>query len=98
MLLSDVIAGWAGVILSVLLEWFPKWDAWFHELTNSQRRAVTAAAIVLVGVAVGSLSCAGWLDWLSCDANGWRAVLGAIFMALIGSQGAHPLTKRPADV
>lgn len=98
MLLSDMLAGWAGVVLSLALEWSPKVSSWFLALSSAEKKRVTAGLIVLVGVVVGGLSCVGWIDWLSCDAAGLRSIAGAIFAALVGNQSIHPLTKRPSNV
>jgi hypothetical protein len=90
----EVLAGFAGLVLSVILEYLP-WVAPFYEkFTAPEKRAVMGGLILAVGTGAYGLSCGGPFDFLECSTAGAWDLVELVFWTLVVNQGAHSLTKK----
>lgn len=96
---ASLLAGVAGVILSIVAEFVPA----YQNLTDAAKRGVMAAAIILVAGAVYGLTCAAWLIvifpdlTLTCDQAGLAVLIRAILFVLMGNQATFSLLFRGKD-
>lgn len=92
MLSADLLAGLAGIVLSLIASYLPGFAPWFAKLQADQKRLVMLGALVVVSVAVFVLSCAGILDMISCNKDGALLVLRAFIIAMVSGQSAYLLS------
>ena len=90
----ELISAIAGILISLILEFVPGVEAWYHKFAPQQKRLVMLVALfVVVGSAFG-LSCAGLLAIFVCTGAGaWEAVM-AFIAALVANQSVHLIIKK----
>lgn len=87
----EVIAGWAGVAVSLALAYIPGLRRYLDTLTGDQKRAVMGALILLCAALALTYQCRAQTECLLASLEPWaRAVLAA----LIGSQSAYVLAVK----
>lgn len=91
-------AALVAVVVSLLLEWFPKLNTWWEQFTASQKRGMMALAVALISIGVTGVNCAAYQV---CPAD-WIVAVRDVFLAFVaaaaGSQGVYSLLKRSAAV
>jgi sterol desaturase/sphingolipid hydroxylase (fatty acid hydroxylase superfamily) len=91
----EQIAAVAGFVLSLLLEYAPKFSDWYNGLPdNMQKLVVIALGLVVVGGEFG-LGCAGLVKpiWVCTAAGAWEAVL-AFVAYLVANQATYVVLPR----
>ena len=88
----EAIASTAGVILSLVLSYFPVVKNWYNPLPNEQK--VTATGVLLVLVTAGTLlyKCQGQFACLTTD---WPLALSTLVAALVANQSAYLIAVKP---
>lgn len=88
------VSALVAVIVSLLLEWFPKLRGWWDKFSESQKRGMMALAVMLISLAVVGVNCAAY-D--TCPAD-WIVAVRDLFLIFIataaGQQGVYALLKR----
>lgn len=93
----ELLAGIAGIVLSLLAAYLPGFKEWFAGLASDTKATVMAWLLLAIGVAVFVLGCAGLvkLAGLTCDAAGLFVLAQVLFAALVGNQATYVLFVRP---
>ncbi len=96
---ATVLAGFAGVVLSLLLSYIPKLGPWFNAQASETKVIINGLLLVVVAAASYGLGCAGLGVSLnlavSCDQAGLITMLGALLAALISNQTAYMAFVKP---
>ena len=90
---SELLAGAAGIALSLLFSYVPGLNGWFDSLESIYKRLVMGALVVLVGAGAYALACAGLYSGVTCDQAGAIVAVKAVFAALVANQAAYSITK-----
>src|SRR5579859_78350 len=110
MITSDVLAGSAGVVLSLAFSFVPGLAPWLAKKDPTWKRLTVLIAVVVVAGAAFGLSCAnvqGLPFKVECSQAGAVGLAEAVFACLVASQvtdritpnvgaGATPVTVTPA--
>ena len=86
----------AGGAWSLLLEYFPKLNAWFNAKPDNVQKLIVLVSGLVVVIGAFGLNCAGFLlelPW-ACDALGFKDALAAFFAFVLTSQGAYLVTPK----
>jgi len=99
---AEILAGAAGVILSLLFSYIPGLNANFARLPAELKRGVMLLLVTLTGLAAFGLACSGLAAELGYTLACTRAdavhIGLAIVCAAIGNQAAYGLSPRAAAV
>jgi hypothetical protein len=99
---AQTLALFAGVVLSLLFSYIPGLNTWFAALDSSVKRLWMLALLLLVGLSVVGIACAGFGASLgisvTCDQAGFIGVLKAFVAAMIANQAAYAVTPQTAKV
>ena len=87
------VAGMAISIIMSALTFVPSWQKTWEGFSDKQRQSINAAAVAVVAVVIGVSSCQGWVDWSSCNENGWVSLGLSVAAALGGNVTAFKSTK-----
>lgn len=86
-----------GSALSVLFTFAPKLKDWFEALDSKSKSQVMAISLLIIGVAVTGLSCAGFITAVVCTQTGvWTFVTTTLLnavLALNSNQATYLITK-----
>lgn len=94
---SDMLAGLAGVLISLGCSYLPGVSARWDALDGVWKRLTMAIMLIVVSIVIVVLSCAGVLQGVECSQNGAWAVLSALFSALTANQSAYALAGKKSD-
>lgn len=90
---ANLLAGIAGVVLSLVFAYVPGIEGWFNGLSGTVKRLINLGALVLVAAAVFGLGCAKWFNVpVTCDQAGIEGLVKAFVAAAIANQGAYLMT------
>lgn len=93
---GDVLAGAAGMLLSLAFAYLPGLRSKYDAQTPEVKAAVMAVALIVVALVVFGLACANWFDLgVSCDQPGAEGLLSALLFALVANQSTYLLAVRP---
>lgn len=92
-LLSFIAGSGISVILSVLT-FIPRWQAAWDSFNDKQKQAINGVLVVMVAVAIASLSCFGAVDWIACNEGGLVSLLLSVVAALGGNATMFISTRR----
>ncbi len=94
--LTALIAAIAGIIVSIVAEFFPSYQA----LEDKWKRVTMAVAIIVAAGASMGLACSGWFALLvpgialTCDQAGVVMLIQAIVATLVSNQATFSLLFR----
>jgi hypothetical protein len=94
---ANLLAGIAGVLLSLGFSYIPGLDVWFAGLPDTNKKLIMGGLIILTGAVAFGLSCADWFATITCNKEGATGLITAIGIALIANQGVFklsPVTNR----
>jgi hypothetical protein len=91
--MAELIASFAGIILSLLAAYVPGFSDWFASLDGTRKRLFMLAACVASAFGIIGAGCAGWYDYPCTDA-GIKEVGGALIAALVANQAAYVMAVR----
>jgi len=99
---AQTLALLSGVVLSLLFSYIPGLNTWFAALESSVKRLWMLALLLLVGLSVVGIACAGFGADLgiavTCDKTGFLGVLKAFVAAMIANQATYAVTPQTAKV
>ena len=94
----EMLAGVAGIILSLIFSYVPGLNAKFALLDGIYKRLVMLGLIFLVALGVFGLSCAGLFNYVTCDQGGAWLLLGIFIQAAIANQSAYLVSPEARTV
>jgi len=89
---SELLAGIAGIVLSLLFSYFPGLSGWYDYLLPNAKRFVMLGALLLAALGVFGLACLGKYNLVSCDVIGAWGLLEYFVFALIANQSVYLLS------
>jgi|GEM_PF-1896389 hypothetical protein len=96
---ATVLAGFAGVLLALLLSYAPKFGTWFNAQPSETKVMINGGLLVVVAAGAYAVGCLGWAVQLqlvvTCDQAGLITMLGALLAALISNQSAYVAFVKP---
>jgi hypothetical protein len=92
---TTLLAGLAGVLLSLACSYVPGLREWFEALDGTRKRGVFSVALAVVAVGATALSCAGVIATVECTQQGVWTLAQAFVAALVASQGAYLIWSPP---
>ena len=99
---SELLIAIAGVILSLVFEFFPKIGMWYNMQPDNKQRLIMLGVILAAALGVYGLSCAQLVDDVTCDKNGLFELMKLFIAGIIANQSTHAITprvtKRQSDI
>ena len=99
---AEMIAGFAGVLLSLIFNYVPGLNTKFAGLAKETQQLVMLGLMVLVSAAALGLACANLaVDFgiaVECTQAGVISLLQALFFAVVGNQGAYKILPQTKQV
>lgn len=90
---ATVLAGVAGVLLSLIFGYVPGLKQWFDGLDSMYRRLIMLGALVVVTAGAFGLACVGWFNMpLTCDQAGLEGLVTAFIAALVANQATYSIS------
>jgi hypothetical protein len=97
-LTSEVIAGAAGILLSLIFMYVPGLRTKYAALATELKSAIMLASLVLVSGFIMLSSCMGWWVFTTCDQGGVMKLIETFVIALVANQSIYTLAPDPTDV
>ena len=92
---SEFLASTAGIVLSLLFSYIPKFSAWFDALEGNSKRLIMLASLFVTAAGIFGLACTGKFDIaVACDLDGALGMFELFVLASIANQAAYKLTPR----
>lgn len=94
---SQELMAIAGVIISIVFEYFPKLSEWYNLKPDNQQRMIMLGVVFVVAFAAYGLSCAGLVDAWTCDTGGFWAMLKILIAGVVANQATYTILPRKAE-
>ena len=95
----DILAAFAGVVLSLLFSYIPKLNTGFAALTGEVKRLIMLALLLAVSVVVFLLGCYAIVGTgLTCDRAGAIQLAWMFILAVIANQSAYNISPQTQGV
>ena len=91
---SELLAGAAGVLMSLIASYVPGVREWFAALEATRKRLVMLGALAAVAVLSTVLSCAGVLSVVECNQGGVVALVTNFLAALVANQSTYLVSPK----
>ena len=89
---SELLAGTAGVVLSLLFEYLPGLNDWYNALADGWQKLVMLGALILSAAGIFGLACIGRSELVTCDVNGVWLLVEYFVLALVANQATHRIS------
>lgn len=90
-----------GVLLSLAVSYVPGLNTAYEALDGNVKRLVMLGGVIVIGVGVVALNCAGvsftGVPAVECSQAGAQATIEAVILAAIANQAAYALTPKAAE-
>ena len=86
---SQLLAGIAGIVLSLLFEYLPGLHDWYNALTDIKQKLIMLAALLVSAAGIFALACLGRYDLVTCDVAGVWMLLEYFVLAVIANQATY---------
>jgi hypothetical protein len=98
-LTPEILAGAAGIALSLIFNYFPKLNVSFALLEEGQKKLAMLGMLTASSVAIFGLACLNWVDvGVMCTQNGALDMARILFFAIIGNQGINLISPKTKSV
>lgn len=95
----DLLAGLAGVLLSLAFAYIPGAEKWFDALDGTYKRLVMLALLVLAVALVAVASCTQLYDvGITCDQAGVADLIRLFLTAFVANQATFLMARKPKSV
>ena len=94
---SDMLAGAAGIVLSLLMSYVPGLRGKWAELDDDHKQLWMLVLLAVCAGAVFVGSCTGIVSYASCDRPGALGLAELFVTALIANQAAHRISPALKD-
>ena len=91
---AELLAGIAGIVISLLFSYFPGLSGWYDPLPADKKRFIMLGALLVSALGVFGLACIGKYDLVSCDLVGAWNMLEYFVLAVIANQASYSLSPR----
>ena len=92
---AEVLASTAGIVLSLLFSYVPKFKDWFDALDGNSKRLIMLGSLFVTAAGVFGLSCTGKFDIaVVCDLDGALGMFELFVWAAVANQTAYKLSVR----
>ena len=92
---AEFLASTAGIVLSLLFSYVPKFEGWYDALPGDSKRLIMLASLLVTAGAVFGLSCTGKFDIaVACSLDGALGMFELFIFAAVANQAAYKLTPR----
>jgi hypothetical protein len=88
----ELLASIAGLILSLLFSYAPKFATWYNPLDGTKKRLIMLGLLVVVALGTFGLSCANIVKGVTCDQPGVLQLVSAFIFAVMANQGTNALS------
>lgn len=88
----ELLAAIAGIFLSLLFSYVPKFATWYNPLDGTKKRLIMLGLLVVAAGATFGLSCAGIVHGITCDQPGALQLASAFIFAMIANQSTNALS------
>lgn len=89
---SELLAGIAGIVLSLVFEYVPGLHDWYNALVDAKQKLIMLAALAVSAFGVFGLACLGKYSLVTCDANGAWMLAEYFVLAVVANQATHRLS------
>jgi hypothetical protein len=100
-LTPEFISSIAGVILSLMFSYIPKFREWYSKLGSTKKRLIMLGLLLLVSASVFGAACwdvAGDLGLnISCNKHGLIGMISVFVSAIISNQAIYAISPQMAD-
>ena len=90
----------AGSLASILFSWFPPLRAWYDPKSTREKKLWMIPVVVFSALVVWLIGCNQLIPGfasLTCDSQGFSALILAVFLALGSNQSTYQIMPRPDD-
>lgn len=94
MMTSEMLAGYAGILLSLVCSYVPGLKERFAGLDPEKKRLVMLALLVVCAFAIYAAGCIGYLDAVSCDQAGIKKLVNVFIVAMVANQSVYAITPK----
>lgn len=92
---AEILSSAAGVVLSLLFSYIPKFSDWYDKLEGNYKRLIMLAALLVTAAGTFGLACTGKFDIaVACDVDGAIGMFELFVYAAIANQAAYKLSPR----
>jgi hypothetical protein len=95
----SLIAALAGVVISLVASYVPRFSAWFAAQTSQTKALIMLAANALAALLIFGFGCLGWGDLVggsvTCDQSGAMELLKLFAGSILAGQATYLLTPTP---
>ena len=92
---NNAIAGFAGLLLSLLFGYVPGLRDWYEALDGIRKAQVMGILLILAAVLMFLLACYTPYQWATCSGEGAWQLVELLFYALVANQATYVLAVRP---
>jgi hypothetical protein len=89
---AELLAAIAGILLSLLFSYVPKFADWYNPLDGTKKRLVMLGLLVLAAGGTFGLSCDKIVQGVTCDMPGAIQLVSAFIFALIANQSTNSIS------
>jgi hypothetical protein len=94
---NNAIAGFAGLLLSLLFGYVPGLRDWYEALDGVRKAQVMAGLLLLAAGGLYAAACyTPWSVGVTCGEPGFWALVEMFLAALVANQAAYLIGVRPA--
>lgn len=90
----ELVSSVAGVLWSVLFEYFPGLSRWYNAQTDNYQKLFMLGLLFLTVAGAYGLSCVNWLAVFACTQVGIKDAVFAFVLALVANQGTHRILPK----
>jgi hypothetical protein len=95
---AEILVGLAGIVLSVLFEYFPGLSDWYDKLQDNYQRLLMLGMLVVVAGVVFAMNCEGWfagkIPVIECSEAGVEELVWLFIIALGSNQTTHRILPK----
>lgn len=94
---AEMLAGVAGILLSLLFAYVPKFKPWFESKKGTTKRLVMGGSLIAAAVGAFGLSCwqpETFRELVVCSDAGLLDVLWLAIVALVTNQSAYSIAVK----
>lgn len=84
----------AGIVLSLLFEYFPRLSGWYNALEDNYQRLIMLGLVAVVAGTVFGMSCVGLSDAYTCDKAGLWSLLKMFIAGVVANQASYLVLPR----
>lgn len=92
---AELLSSLSGVFLSLSFSYVPGVKDSFDELSATGKRLVMLLLLLAMSLSAFGLSCAQWINYVTCDQRGAQTAITAFIAALVANQATFLVSPKP---